>query len=75
VVLTWNKGSQTLKATAAQQRTATANRADSDELLAMLPQEQRGKLEKKGDLKGAQATVTIKGNRYTLIRLAWPGTS
>jgi hypothetical protein len=75
VVLTWNKGNQTLKATASQQRTATANRADAEKLLAMLPQEQRDKLKKKGDLKGAQATVTIKGNYYTLIRLAWPGTS
>ncbi|RPE63066.1 CRISPR-associated protein (TIGR03986 family) [Tibeticola sediminis] len=75
VVLTWNKGNRSLKATAAQQGTATANQADADKLLAMLPQEQRDKLKKKGELKGAQATVTIKGNYYTLIRLAWPGTS
>jgi hypothetical protein len=75
VVLTWNKGKRSLKATAAQQGTATAKQTDADKLLAMLPQEQRGKLKKKGDLKGAQATVTIKGNCYTLIRLAWPGTS
>ena len=75
VVLTYNKGDRSLKATAAQQGTATANQADADKLLAMLPQEQRDKLKKKGDLKGAQATVTIKGNCYTLIHLAWPGTS
>jgi hypothetical protein len=75
VVLTWNKGNRSLKATAAQQRTAIANRADAEKLLAMLPFEQRDKLKEKGDLKGAQATVTIKGNCYTLIRLAWPGTS
>jgi CRISPR-associated protein (TIGR03986 family) len=75
VVLTWNKGNRSLKVTAAQHGTATANQADADKLLAMLPLEQRDKLKKKGDLKGAQATVTIKGNCYTLIRLAWPGTS
>jgi len=75
VVLTYNKGNQTLKATASQQRTAIANPADAEKLLAMLPREQRDKLKKKGDLKGAQAAVIVKGNRYTLIRLAWPGTS
>jgi hypothetical protein len=75
VVLTYNKGNRSLEATAAQQGTATAKQTDADKLLTMLPLEQLDKLKKKGDLKGAQATVTIKGNCYTLIRLAWPGTS
>ena len=75
VTLTWIKGSQTLKATAPQKVPAEAKLAAAKILMDMLPPEQRARLEKKGELKGAQATVTLKGNACTLKTLAWPTSS
>lgn len=71
VDLAWNKGSQTLKIRCAQ-GTAEASQAASKALLDKLPPEQRARLDKKGELKGARATVSLKGNARTILDLVWP---
>ncbi len=72
VTLSWNKGNKTLTARAQKQASAPVAEVAAKALMDMLPAQQRAKLEKLGELKGAQATVTVKGNAFTLKSLAWP---
>lgn len=76
VTLIWNKGSQTLEVRLPFKGSVTARLAEARALMDMLPQEQRARLEKRGEISGAEATVMVKGKSHnTLAALSWPASN
>jgi CRISPR-associated protein (TIGR03986 family) len=74
VILTWNKGSKTLKvkATAPNKGSTQESQENAEKWIKMLPPEQKARLEKRGELNGVNVSVTVKGNAITLKNLTWP---
>lgn len=72
--LIWDNSKKTLQAKWKNKVSAPVVEAVAKTLMGMLPPEQRARLEKNKELKGAQATVIVKGNACTLQTLAWPTT-